>query len=211
MIIQIGEHAVAIGQTGSGKTFFIKNGVLPAYNRIIVLDTEEMQFNEFPAVSINKALSLARSNYSFYVRVIMYGNIEEDAEALDDLCRGLLDYGHDLVLYIDEITDFSTPTSIPSSLLSLIRKARKRTISVIVGTQRPQLLNKSFLVNSVHQFYFYIDEYDANYLHRYAPFLSDNLSEIPYGSYMCIYYHHGEITIIEPVDEYDWSKRIRRK
>jgi energy-coupling factor transporter ATP-binding protein EcfA2 len=211
MKIQMGEHAVAIGQTGSGKTFFVKNGILPAYNRIIVLDTEELQFDEFPAVTVSKAISLAKSNYSFYVRIVMHGNMDDDAEALDELCRGLLDYGHDLVIYIDEITDFSTPNSIPSSLLSLIRKARKRSISVICGTQRPQLLNKSFLVNSVHQFYFYVDDYDAAYLHRYAPFLSENLSEIPYGSYMCIYYYHGEITIIEPVDKYNWNKRVGRK
>ena len=210
MEIKHGEHTTIVGQTGSGKTFFAKNGLLPAFNRIIIVDSEDYDFAEIRAVSVKQALELAHGNKPFVVRVIMAGTIEYDEERLKSLCEGLLEHGHDSTVYIDEVTDFSDTRTIPPYLLSLIRKSRKRRISVIVATQRPQNLNKNFLANSVHQFYFFMDEFDIEYLkHNGAPYLSEQIKFIPKRSFKSIYYDGEQTVIIRPVPKYNWKKRLK--
>ena len=205
MKIETGQHVSIVGTTGSGKTYFAKNALLPLYSRIIVVDTEDYDFADFPAVSSKKALRLAKSDYRFHVRVRFPPKADD---TLDDLCNGLLEVGHDLAVYFDEVTDFSTPAVIPDSLRGLIRKARKRGITVIVATQRPQFLNKAFLANSQHRIYFYVSDYDRAAIRDYAPWMTERAADIPYGSYRSIYQApDGTLTVLLPAKEYAWSKR----
>ena len=209
MKLEAGQHISVLGTTGSGKTFFVRNAILPVYDRVLVVDSEDYDFPDFPAVSVPKALRLAKSDYSFYVRVVV---APSETDKLSDLCRGLLAGGHDLAVYIDEITDWTTPTTIPDDLRNLIRKARKRYISVIVGTQRPQFLNKAFLSNSTHRFYFYISDYDRAAIRDYAPWMEERCGEIPYGSWRCLYQApDGGLTLVAPATPYSWTQRGKRK
>jgi len=195
MKINLGEHVSIVGITGSGKTFFSREGLLPSFSRVLVMDSEDFDFDDYPAVNDYGLKSLLKGNKGWHVRKLL--DTPEDADRLSGM---VLKYGHDMAVYWDEITDFSTPSTIPPNLLKLIRKARKRNITVIVATQRPQLLNKSFLANSAHRIYFAISDYDVRHIKDYAPFLADRLNEIPWGSYRSLYQApSGELTLLEPV------------
>lgn len=210
MNIGHGEHVCVVGINGTGKTFYCRNGLLPSFARIIVVDTEEMDFEDFPSVSVKTALRLVRSDYAFVVRIVVY---PDDMETIEELSRGLLSIKRRdcaTAVYFDEITDFSDPARIPPELKKLIRKGRKRDLHVIVGTQRPQDLHKEFLANSVHRVIFYISDYDqAANLKKYAPEVEERMGEIPWKSYRSFYQSpSGNLTLQAPCKEYQWSKRL---
>ncbi len=212
MKIKSGQHMSVIGMTGSGKTYRVKNERLPLFDRIIVVDSEgwrdkkKTDFPEVPAVSVKKALRLAKSDYRFFVRIV-----PKDMSDVEGLSQGLLAYGHDLCVYFDEVTDYSTPSVIPPQMLRLIRKARHCGITVIVSTQRPQLLNKNFFANSIHHEFFYMQTYDTEHVKSYAPFLDEHMGEMPYESYKSLYHSpEGTLVILPPAVEYDWESRKRK-
>ena len=212
MEIKRGQHCTVLGNIGSGKTFFNRNGLLPPSSRIIVLDSEEDDYPDFPAVGVEKAVRLAKSNYSFVVRVPTTGVRENDEALLESLCMGLLKSGHDLTLLIEEATDYSDASYIPPYLRALMRRARHRNISVIISTQRPAMLSKDYYALSVHHFAFYLSQYDTSHVKDYAPYLSERMEEIPYGSFRCLYEApDGSVTVLAPVSEYDWSNRLKKR
>lgn len=212
MEIEKGQHLVVLGSTGAGKTFSVRNAYLPPWNRVIVVDTEGYDFNDFPKVSVKQAVRLAKSDYSFVVRIELSADRDTDEPAVKELCGGLLKHGHDLVVYWDEVTDLADANQIPPPLRQLIRKARKRGVSVYVGTQRPAMLSKDFLANAQHRVYFFVSDYDANAVKDYAPFLKEMRGQIPYQSYKSIYQAPDEsLTVLAPAEEYDWSGRLRKK
>jgi len=209
MKINLGEHITTVGVTGTGKTYFARNAILPIFQRVLVIDTEEYDFEDFPIVKQSAIAGLVKTDYRFAVRVIME---PDDIESIEDICTTLLKYGHDMTVYFDEVTDFSDSHTIPKKLKALIRKARKRKITVITGTQRPQMLNLDFLANSLHNIYFFMSERDADYIANYEPRIFENLDAIPYRSYRSIYIGPDRsLMIFEPAMEYDWSKRLKYK
>jgi hypothetical protein len=217
--IQEGQHVILEGINGSGKTWCARNGILPLWDRDLVIDTEGMEFEDFPTVDVKQALKLIRSKYSFYAKLSFTGDLETDLPRLDELCRGIRAikatknpiYPDPFSVYFDEFTDFADATMIPPSLRSLIRTLRKRHGSIIAGTQRPQLMNKTMVANAVHRFYFFMSDYDAEQVRSYAPFVRENLSRIPYQSYKCLYQRpDSSVVILSPFPEYPWERRLNR-
>jgi hypothetical protein len=210
-----GQHAIVEGINGSGKTFAVRNGLLPLWDRVLVVDTEGLEFNDFPAVDVQQTIRLLRSDYSFYARLPLSGDLDTDLSVIDALAlgvrRGLTKQAQPSVIYFDEFTDEADASVIPPSLRSLIRTARKRNLSIIAGTQRPQLMNKTMVANAIHRFYFFMSEYDAEQIRSYAPFVKENLSRIPYGSFKSIYQRpDSSIVILSPFPEYDWTSRLKK-
>jgi len=210
-----GEHATAFGSTGAGKTFFIKNGILPWKKRFIVGDSEydptkgSYDFTEecFVKVDVAQAARISAGDKNFRLLLPLKTG-EEGYEQVEDLCHRML-YGgaHKTVLYLDEITDFADAWSVGSNLEGLIRKARKRGISVVLGSQLPKGVNTWFSSNSRHLFVFGMYEEDALTWSRRLPWLEKLLPWIPIGSYKSAYRgRDGSITILKPVSEYPWSK-----
>ena len=202
--IQSGEHWFIVGQTGAGKTYFETNFVLPRIRRQIVVDTEERDFPDdiWVPVAVSKAISLAKGNGAFRVRVPM-GVEDEGRDDLDLLSRGLLRSGHDTLLYVDELADFCRNGHVTGTTLGLIRKARKRGISVHAGTQRPQDVHKGFYTQAQHHVWFYIEPADVYYWHLKAPYLDENMASIPFKSFKWL--HHapsGSVTTYDPVPEF---------
>ena len=195
-----GEHIVVLGATGSGKTYWCRGTLVPLWSRVIVVDTEEYDYNRLPAVSPSKAVALARSkDKAFRVRVVFNGDGgEKDANDLTVLCKGLLKGGHDTLVVFDEVTDFSDAQSIPPSLRSLVRKARKRRITVAMATQRPAMLSKDAYTQSIHRVVFFLPDYDCAAIKKYAPWAGERMSQIPYKSYRYLYQApNGEVIVME--------------
>ncbi len=213
MKIPLGQHSTVLGNVGSGKTFWNRNVMLPPHDRIIVLDSEQDDYPDFPKVSVKRALHLARSDYSFVVRVPTTSIREQDEALVEELCTGLLAKkgGHDFCLLVEEATDYSDASYIPPYLRALMRRARHRKITVIISTQRPAMISKDYYSLAVHHFFFYLSDYDVAHVKEYAPFLAERMPEIKYGSFRCIYQApDGTITVFDACEEYDWAPRLKR-
>ena len=212
MEVKRGEHGALLAKTGEGKSWIERNGIMPLFQQVMVVDTKGVDFNDFPAVSVAKAVKLAKTDYSFYVRLPFSGSRKADLPALETLCQGLLGRGTrrpPLIIVLDEVTDFSDAHSIPDSLRQLIRKGRALGISVWVGTQRPSMLSKDYLANADHTFYLFMRSYDQEANDDWAPFLAECMPEIPHGSHKSLYEGpDAKVVALEPFPEYDWSQRL---
>lgn len=200
MNIRRGEHVVVLGVTGSGKTYWVLHTLIPAWSRVIVVDTEDYDFTSLPEVGIDRALSLARGDKAFKVRIGARGDRgPEDAALMEHLGRGLLRDGHDLLLVFDEVTDFGDAAGLPRPLRSLVRKSRKRGISLVMLTQRPAMLSKDAYTQASHVIVFALNDYDAEAVRPYAPWVKERLPMVPRGSYRYLYQGpDGRVTCYSP-------------
>jgi DNA helicase HerA-like ATPase len=202
--LSLGEHGTIVGTTGSGKTEWAKSLLLPSTGRGIIIDTEDgydFSPSRFRTVSLETSVRLGRSSRPFMVRVDM-DRFDPRAE---DYFTQLLNV-HDTVIYVDEANDFSDGHEHVSAYLNLLRKSRKRRVSVWSSTQRPALVHKTIFTQSVHKVYFAVDSYDSeSWLRRYAPHIYDMLPSIPYGSYRWIYSGPDSVPhIYAPITPHRW-------
>jgi len=214
MKLNAGEHCMVVGTTGAGKTYFAKNALLPVYPRIIVVDTEDYDFEEFPVVSVKKAVRLAQSDTPiFFCRVVLSGVLSRDIDSINSLCYGLLAHGHDVVVYFDEVTDYSDAHHIPDSLRALVRKGRRRPITVMVGSQRPAMISKDFWGNTLHKWIFALSDYDIEAVRPYAPRVADHKADIAYGSHCSLYLGPDPATVrvVGPATRFHWERRKTKK
>ena len=146
--IKPGEHLGMIGTTGSGKTVFFRKVFMPHLDRLIVVDTEERQFNDLPIIKGDPMKFMRKIPRDKYFRWRWVPNPSTQPEDMEILAEAAIAYGDNLAIYIDELTDFSSATSMGVWLKSLFRKARKRNINLYWASQRPAGVN-TFRKNTV--------------------------------------------------------------
>ena len=185
--IKKGEHVGLIGTTGSGKTYYFRHVFEPETNRLIVIDTEERQFNDLSVLKGDPFKIVKKLPDDKNFRLRWTPTVSQEVDDMEAFAQSLIYFGYDLQIYIDELTDFSTATSMKPWLKSLFRKARKRKISIYWGSQRPAGVNKWAWDNSQHKLLFYVREYDRKVLDKYYKGISDQLAQVEWGSYQSIY------------------------
>ena len=188
--ITLGEHVVLLGETGSGKTEFFKRHLAPKLRRLLIVDTEERQFNNVPVLHRKDPLKIARAipmdlTKGFRWRVVPPPTRDAGVEYLDGLFEGLVSRWRGealakMAVYIDEGTDFSDAHSIGEWFAAAFRKLRKREISILIATQRPQGLSKWAEGNATHECIFFVRPFDRQYLGKLWPGLEERIAEIPY-------------------------------
>lgn len=189
--IKPGEHIIALGKTGSGKTYYLKNGLLKSVHRVLIIDTEDMEFDEYalakgdPKHVVKHIPKPEENNYRWRV-VPPKGN---KVEFVDSISGELLDAEnarHSWIVF-EEVTDYSDAYSIPDNMRDLIRKARKRNITVALTSQRTAGINKWLWENASHKFIFYTDEDEIMRMKRNMPYTAASLLSIDYGTHNFIY------------------------
>lgn len=208
--IEAGHHWLVIGETGSGKTFWAMNWFLPHFSRQIVLDTEEMEFDDkiWNPVSIPTAVRLASRDRPFRVRVPMDVG-ETGQEQYGQLSDGILEKGKNVVIWVDEYPDFTLNSRQTPEGLRLTRKARKRGVTLAFATQRPQSIDKDAYTQTRHHVWFGMDPGDVDYWHTRAPYLVPLMPSIPIGSFQWIYHHSRDAPegqVFAPVEKHRWQK-----
>ncbi len=180
-----GEHYMIIGSTGSGKTYFAKKVLLPPWPRVLVIDTENMQFEDYKELktTADKVISKLPKDKAFRFRYVPEIEWKEELEVIS---QDLLLTGRNMVIYIDEVTDFSDAHVIGPEFSALVRKARKRDISVFAGTQRPQGVNKWLFSNAIWKQFFYTQPFDRKYLDDLYPGIAESVGQIKWHTYESI-------------------------
>ncbi len=211
-----GEHFTAVGATGSGKTFAVKHAILPWKKRFIVIDSKaradgtSLDFAEpcFLKATVKQAVRCASKEKNFRLRVPTSLG-EEGFNEIEALSEGLLkENGHDVLVYLDEVTDLSDAWSIGPMLEGLVRKGRGYNISVGVGSQKPKGVNGWFVDNSAHVLIFGMKPAEvARYTQRTgADWASEVQERIPIGSHKFAHEDWtGLVTVFDPVKEYPWG------
>ena len=185
--IRKGEHVGLVGTNGSGKTYYFRHVFEPNLRRLIVIDTEERQFNDLPVLKGDPMKIIKKLPDDRYFRLRWIPTASSEIEDMELFAQSLIYFGDDLQIYIDELTDFSSANSIRPWLKSLFRKARKRKISIYWASQRPAGVNKWAWDNSSHKLLFYIRDYDRTVLDKYYRGISEELNQIEWKSYRCLY------------------------
>lgn len=211
-----GEHFTAVGATGAGKTFMVKNSILPWKRRFIVVDSKaredgsSVDFTEkcFLKCTVDQAVRAAAGKKNFRLRLPT--KLGEDGfNEIEQLAEGLLKKnGHDVLVYLDEVTDLSDAWSIGPMLEGLVRKGRGYRISVGVGSQKPKGVNGWFVDNSAHVLIFGMKPGEvARYTDRTGQeWVAEVQPRIPIGSFKFAHEDwKGDVTVFDPVEEYDWA------
>lgn len=210
IVIEPGRHWLVTGATGAGKSFWARNWFLPRFKRQIVVDTEELEFDDeiWPAVSSDTALRLAANDRPFRVKVV-FDVGDEGQKQYGVLATGLLEKGTNTVVWVDEYPDFTRYSQQTPEGLRLVRKARKRGITLALATQRPQSIDKDAYTQCFHHVFFGMDEGDVDYWHTRAPYLKDLASSVSVENHRWIYHRAGSAVVYDPVEPYDWSAELR--
>jgi len=211
-----GEHFTAIGATGAGKTMMVKWGILPRKKRFIIVDSKarvdgtSIDFTEkaFVKCDVPRAIRFAAGDKNFRLRIPMPTG-EEGFELVEELSEGLLKKnGHDVLLYLDEVTDLSDSWVVGPELEGLVRKGRGYNISLGVGSQKPKGVNGWFVDNSAHYYQFGMKPAEtARFVKRTGmEWIAEVIPKIPIGSFkFCHEDWQGKVTLYSPVPEYDWG------
>ena len=205
--IKPGKHWFVDGATGAGKTFWTKNWLLPRFKRQVVWDSEDMEYPDevWRPASMKAAVALAKKDKPFRVRIRAPVG-DAGIELAEMFSARMLDVGHDTVIVFDEYADLNHSSYIQDNLLSLIRKGRKRNLTIVAGTQRSQDVQKGIYTQAAHHVFFYMDEADVWYWHEKARYLPDLMPKVPYESFRWIY--HSSKTgplVFEAVEEHRWA------
>ena len=211
--IDAGRHWMVTGATGAGKTFWAQNWFLPRFKRQIVVDTEELEFEEeiWDPVSSKKAVALASRNRPFRVKV-PFDVGDAGREEYATFADGLLRTGHDVVIWVDEYPDFTKNSQQTQEGLRLTRKARKRGVTMAFATQRPQSIDKDAYTQCFHHVFFGMDEGDIDYWHTRAPYIRELAPKVSVDNHKWIYHRSGHpAQVFSAVPEYSWEAEKRKR
>jgi KaiC/GvpD/RAD55 family RecA-like ATPase len=127
--IERGQHVSVLGETGTGKTYWAQH-YLAKERRVIVVDTEEgydFKEKEWRPVTLSQldhSGVLQHEDRAFHF-AFRPRDGEEEAD-VESLCQLVLKKGRNLIVYFDEITDYSDANRCGPWLKKMFRKARKR-------------------------------------------------------------------------------------
>jgi hypothetical protein len=181
---------VLLGTNGSGKTYWFRHVIEPKADRLLIIDTEDMEFPDIETVKgdgAKVAKSFPPIDKKFRWKWVPPAT-KEIAE-MEKFAEGVLRNKNAQwsVIYIDEASDFADALRIKDWFRSLFRKARKRHISLVVGSQRPAGFNKWAFDNSHHKVFFFVREFDRKGLDKLWPGISEELAQIEWESFESVY------------------------
>lgn len=135
---------VVCGSSGSGKSAWIKKQ-LKGRKRVIVWDVDEEYTEEagFIAVrSMRELLRLLKKRKTGRFSYVPCALVE-----FDNWCLAAFGWGK-CTAVAEETADVTTPSKAPAGWGALVRRGRKRGISVIGVTQRPAESDKTIIGNA---------------------------------------------------------------
>jgi energy-coupling factor transporter ATP-binding protein EcfA2 len=215
-----GEHFSLVGATGAGKTELVKSAILPRRSRFIIIDTKVRANGDsvgFPEKAFircdddKKAIRIAKDpKKKFRLRIPMTERRDELILRVEKFSYDLFHSGSSEVLvYFDEVTDFSTAWQIGPELENLVRKGRALDLSCGVGSQKPQGLNGWFVDNSAHIYVFGMRTSEQVRFTKNTgrAWVEELLPQMPVGSHKFAYEDwQGAVTLYDPVEKFDWTR-----
>jgi hypothetical protein len=192
----------AFGATGSGKTFFLR-GLLGRVPRLLVVDVTgdyaELErcrtFTRAADVAaafrvaaggpcrVRFAADLDRAAFRSYTRGQGRGDELPGAIArMGPAAAAIAFAARDLVLVLDELALWCTPSSTPEPLKLVATMGRHRGVSILAGAQRPALVSRHVTAQRDLVVYFRLEEpIDLDYAKRRLGVAAEGLAHLRVG------------------------------
>lgn len=186
---RLGQHMGLVGSTGGGKTYWAKHFLLPRFNRVLVVDSEQMEFDDYRLLKIgSESPRVLKASIPRDVKKGFHWRISPPRAAkpqwMEGIAAALLDITDShMVVYIDEVTDFSDAQWIGDMMKELVRKGRKRHLSVVWASQRAPGVNHWLAENSVWRVLFFTLPFDRVKMDKFWPGMSKVVAGIEYDSH----------------------------
>lgn len=179
---------VITGQRGTGKTTYIKN-CLRGMDRIIIFDLlGEFDPNVFTMRRFFEQLSQDRKNPFFVLSYFNPRNSEDDFELI---CKAVNRMSN-IILVIDELDYFCSPTSCPDVFAEIIKRGRHQEIGVICATRRPHEIPRLVTSQVTELVTFrHVEPRDLAYLKDIGNFEPEEVQKLPDFSYLK--WNQGEV------------------
>ena len=127
------------GKKGSGKTSFAKKSVLPAFSRLLVIDSLSEYENGFIVNSIPDFINVVEANYNKPFFTIIYRPLDEKEAKFFEIVKEL----HDVSIVIEEADMYSNPYKQDKNFERLVRYGRHFSQDLIVISRRPAEISRN--------------------------------------------------------------------
>lgn len=178
------------GMKGTGKTYLERYGLLPAYERAFIFDTNG-EFTEYPTV--DEAKESKKS-----VLKVRYEPQTDSPKELDRIAKALWEKGN-YALFVSE-AELYLPVNgnLPPNIFKIITRGRHRNVGLICDTRRIANLNKTAFGLSDHCFVFrHFSPTDLDYLKGFIPQDVRELQSL--RDYHFWHYTKGKVEVCSPI------------
>jgi len=175
---------------GTGKTYLERYGLLPAYKRAFIFDTNG-EFTEYPTVEEAKDSKKP-------VLKVRYEPQTDSPKELDRIAKALWEKGN-YALFVSE-AELYLPVNgnLPSNIFKIITRGRHRNVGLICDTRRIANLNKTAFGLSDHCFIFrHFSPTDLDYLKGFIPQDVRGLQSL--HDYHFWHYTRGNVEVCSPI------------
>lgn len=160
-----GSNAVIFGLKGAGKTTLIRQRLLPAHSRCLIVDPQR----EYGGAAVEVGSLNAWADYvertSGRWRVALFNVDLEDQ--FDDLCAAAWSVGN-MLLVVEEVDRFCDPSYISDDFFRIVnygRHAPAGPVDFLASSRRPADVNRTLTANAYEVYCFTINEpRDVKYL-----------------------------------------------
>lgn len=180
-----------LGQRGSGKTSWVKQE-LRKIPRFILWDTlgEYQGFDVF--TDIESLFSYVYDHRTGVLQAVFNCLEENEAQAFDTVCH-MAGAVENVVLVVEEVDAYATPSIIPFDLKRCLKTGRHRGVGLICVSRRPAEINR--LITSQTQRFICFKMFEPNdvrYMGSIMGERSRELIDLPVLHYLD--WQHGEIS-----------------
>lgn len=172
--IKRSERVLFTGRTGSGKTTLADRLIRKLGYRTVVIDPKHSW--DFPGYRL-----VTKYDPDPNLLRQVFRPIDDDWDDLITFLNAAWRDPQPLVLYVDELTEVTTPRTAPAPLRRFVRLGRQRNKATWYATQRPKDIPSLFLTEAEHWMVF--DLRHADDRDKVAGFLGDRADGRPKGRY----------------------------
>ncbi len=195
--IRTNDRVLIIGRTGSGKTFFVKNWLLPHYDKYVFWDVKHENKDARQDITLNTPKELEQNIKSY--NKILYQPTHSAEEDFDDVCEIIFHNG-DFTLYVDEASIISTATKITYWHNMIMTQGRSYNVGIINATQRPRIIHNTMISEAEHIFSFNLNlETDIYKIKQQTGDSADEIRYLPEHYFLYYSIRFNKTFLFKPV------------
>jgi len=190
MIFKSDEHITILGKTGTGKTIFIRDTLLPKFERYIVFVYDDKDLfsrrTQTTVTNLKDLLQKIKKGFSKILYMHDYKNEQNLFFEFDRICQILLAIGN-FRFVNDEIDDVAKTNMLSPHFAQVLRKGRRVNVGLVSAIKRVVNIDRLLYTQTTHFFIFVISDFD---IYRMKTYFADitKIQNLKFESYQCAYF-----------------------